>query len=555
MNKNVRVTCKTQLDRDAAQHAAPLRMALSIFSAVAALTLHGGVVAWYHFDEVSPGTPVTSSVSFLNAVDPGKLPGKPYSMGDPDTSDYTTFGSLADFMPVATNCAPDVLYVIDPVSGTTNRNDRSLFFRYADDPSAGKPARYGGCVKVESDSSLTLTNLTVECIVKPIKMPGGLANNGWTLVSKHYSSSDVLTYSLCINNTTYKPYVNIYDADGNLVTSVNGTIQLTGSRSILDGKWHHIAFTVESRTAKLYVDYHCEKTFTLPGPLVYKDDAPLCIGSARTIYKPGGFIDEVRISDEALTTPSFLRFFNTTPIFHAGFEGSLNAEVLHVASTYGIGTSGRVDEAHAYPAFTNDVANVRIVKEADGAVIRKTNGNALYVDGGQVKYPHNADLEMTEMTVECFMKYKEATNYGGLLRFNQSNSNWGTTPIWSVWFLNGELRMRLDLTDPEYQNQTHSFGTSFCDGKWHHLGITFKQFAEGISVCAYDNYRQIGSSWWIPGQMFQYANGSCLGIGTSGKSSYVFSGFIDELRISQGVLPVEHFMRAVPKPGVTVIFR
>ena len=33
MNKNVRVTCKTQLDRDAAQRAAPLRMALSICAA------------------------------------------------------------------------------------------------------------------------------------------------------------------------------------------------------------------------------------------------------------------------------------------------------------------------------------------------------------------------------------------------------------------------------------------------------------------------------------------------------------------------------------------
>ena len=522
-----------------------------VLLALTTSTTNARTVAWYHFDEVAPGTPVVSSDTFLNAADPSRLPGKPYSMGVPGSTDYTTFGSLANLMPVATNDAPDVMYVIDPVGGTTNRNEQSLFFKYADDPSAGKPARYGGCVKVESDSSLSLANLTVECLVKPVRMSGGRTDNGWTLVSKHYTSAEVLTYSLCINNNSYKPYVNIYDANGTLISTTNGTQKLAGSESIFDGKWHHLALTVEGTTAKFYVDYYCESTFTLPSPLVYKDDAPLCIGSARMIYKPGGFIDEVRISDEALTTTSFLHFFNVAPSFHAGFENSLDADVLHVADANGVGTAGRTDATWDYPVYTNDVPNTRIVNGPDGAIVRKSNVHALYLRGGQVKYPHNTVLETREMTVECFMKYKEATSYGALLRFNQANANWGTTPIWGVYFKDGALQMRID-TEIQ-QNQGKSFGTTFCDGNWHHLGLTFKQFATGVSVAAYDNYRQV-DTWWVNGKL-NYKNGSCLGIGTAPNSAYVFSGSVDELRISQGVLPVEEFMRAVDKRRLMIIIR
>lgn len=511
-------------------------------------------VAWYHFDEVSPGTPVVSSDTFYNAADPSKLSGKPYSMGNRDANpaDYLSLGDIALFMPAATNDAPDMMYVIDPVGGTTNRNERSLHFKYGDDNTANKPARFGGCVKVDSDSSLSLPNLTVELLVRP-KRFGNRTNNGWTLVSKQTVADSAFTYSIRINNDG-RPYVNIFNSSGNIMANA-GLANFSGTRSILDNHWHHLALTVSGTTAKLYVDYFCEKTITLEtGGLYYVDDGPLHIGSCRQIYKPGGFIDEVRISDEALATSSFLRFFNAAPSFQAGFENSLDAALLHVADSYGVGAADRAGDNWNYPVYTNDVTKARIVGGPDNTIVRKSNDHALYVRGGQVKYPHNTDLQMNEMTVECFMKYKEATNYGSLLRFNQANDNWGTTPIWGVYFQDGELKMRIDAT--AQGNNGHSFGSSFCDGEWHHLGITFKQFANSLSVAVFDNYRQVGA-WWVGTDTgcLEYTNGSCLGINTAVNSNYVFSGFIDELRISQGVLPVEYFMRGVPKPGLYLIFR
>lgn len=509
-------------------------------------------VAWYHFDEVSPGTPVVSSDTFYNAADPSKLPGKPYSMGNRDANpaDYLSLGDIALFMPAATNDAPDMMYVIDPVGGTTNRNERSLHFKYGDDNTADKPARFGGCVKVDSDSSLSLPNLTVELLVNP-KRFGNRTNNGWTLVSKETVADSAFTYSICVYFDG-KPYVNIYNSSGK-VMSTSGQANFSGTRSILDNHWHHLALTVSGTTAKLYVDYFCEKTITLEtGGLYYVDDGPLYIGSCRQVYKPGGFIDEVRISDEALATTSFLRFFNAAPSFQAGFENSLDAALLHVADSYGVGAADRAGDNWNYPVYTNDVTKARIVGGPDNTIVRKSNDHALYVRGGQVKYPHNTDLQMNEMTVECFMKYKESANNGMLLRFNQANSDWGAEPIWGVYFADGALMMVINPTKTE--RNWYSFGSSFCDGEWHHLGITFKQFATGLSVDVYDNYRNV-STWWVGNDSgcLDYTNGSCLGINTL--SSYVFTGFIDELRISQGVLPVEYFMRGVPTPGLSLFIR
>ena len=115
------------------------RGAILAAAAIAVHTAAANVVAWYHFDEVAPGNRYTSSDTVLNAVDPAKLSGKAYSMGVYGTTDYLTLGSDPDFMPTATNSAPDVVQVFDPVNGTVFRSDRSLYFRYADDTPERQP--------------------------------------------------------------------------------------------------------------------------------------------------------------------------------------------------------------------------------------------------------------------------------------------------------------------------------------------------------------------------------------------------------------------------------
>lgn len=527
----------------------------------AAGSLDAGTVAWYHLDEVAPGTPVTSDVRFLNAVDPTKLPGTPYSVGEPGTTRYGTLGNIASFMPTATNDVADTVYVVDPVGGTTNRNERSLYFTYADDLANNKPARYGGCVQVASDSSLSLADVTVEFFVRPLRLTEK-TNNGWQLVAKQSSGNSKFTYSFCLDYNG-KPFVNCYDSSGTLMNTT-GSSKFVGSKSILDGRWHHVALTATGTTAALYVDHVLAKSVTLTEPLVYNDTAPLYIGASQMgYYVPGGFIDEVRISDEALEPSQFLRYRDTsTTCFSAGFEGSLDAAVIDPYRSSGgaspvlAGTGGKMGDDHSKPAFSAVEFPGPCIVDGLGNVLRKTNTRALRFVGSTVHYPHNPDLEMAEMTVEFFMKHEAAEGWAGLLRFNQSSSNWGATPIWSIGFNwdGSKLYMRIDPTTDNGATTTQyakEFGSTFLDGRWHHVAVTFQQGETSLTVRMYDNYSQVGKDWTIAGRL-NYAKGSCLGVGTSSMTRG-FTGWIDEVRISRGVLPVEKFMRI--RSGFIVILR
>ena len=515
--------------------------------AIAASFAEANTIAWYHFDEVAPGTRLISGDSILNAVDANTFRGAPYSVGTPGTTDYATLGSLADYMPLATNGIGDAVYVVDPIGGTTNRNERSLFFTYADNGSS--PARYGGCVQVQSSSALSLADVTVEFFVMPMRLTGSTGNT-WILVAKQSSAVNKFTYSICINSSG-KPYVNCYNSSGTIMDTT-GSGKFAGASSILDGRWHHIAFTVNGTDAKLYIDYTLAASTNLTESLAYNDTAPLYIGGSRNDSgKSGGIIDEVRISDLALEPNSFLRYVHPGQTqFYVDFDGSANSE-----SSYGTvtGTLGKYPSTGSTPTYSaSEVPNERIV-DGLGTLLRKDNASSLRFSKSSATYPHNPDLEMTEMTVEFFLKHESADGYAGLLRFNKSNTNWGTTPIWNIGYdsTGGQLNMRVDTTAAS--NQGRAFGNTFLDGQWHHVAVTFQQGETELTVRVYDNYKQVGEDWTIDG-MLDYSKGSCLGIGYSSASAG-FTGWLDEVRISRGILPVEAFMRAVHKPGMIIAVR
>ena len=536
--------------------------ALLAVSAVA--TLEARTVAWYHFDEVVPGTRLVASDRALNAVDSSKFQGEPHSLLG------STLGTKADFMPISTNDVPDTVEVLDPVSGTSIRNERSLFFFHADNEAGTKPARRGGCIKIASDSSLSLTNLTVEFFVKP-KYLSETTGAGFQLCAKESFDTARFTYSICLTAGGL-PYVNIYnsaEAASNNIDPKTGSAKFVGRTAFLDGNWHHLAFTAETSvseagggtsttnvTLKLYSDGKLESTVVLDRALEYRDSQPLYLmASQMGYYMSGGFIDEVRISDEALVPEQFLRYVDTVPTrFHADFEGNLRASTPAIIPDLA-GTAGKKNNKEgANPTFSTEELPGRYIVDGLGNTLRETNACSLRFVGSTVTYPPNPDLEMPEMTVEFFMKYQAASNYAAILRFNQATNNWGTTPIWNIGFDSpiSQLIMRIDTT--RESNQSRGFGNSFLNGKWHHVGVTFQQGDDNITVRLYDNYRQVGTDWSINGRL-DYSKGSCLGLGTTSMPTAAFTGWLDEVRISRGVLPVEEFMRAEGKRQIMIIFR
>ena len=100
---------------------------------------------------------------------------------------------------------------------------------------------------------------------------------------------------------------------------LNGKPQIKFNTDVCDGKWHHVAFSFEpnndrpdptNSVAKLYIDY--DKFYAeaqTPNIFTYTNNLHFVIGGVGQSTDTGyfGLIDEMRISDGALTPSQFLR--------------------------------------------------------------------------------------------------------------------------------------------------------------------------------------------------------------------------------------------------------
>ena len=288
---------------------------LSAIAAVVAgmLGLQAKTVAWYHFNEGANGTLMSGGQpSVLNAVDPTSLPGTPYSINASDVLDS------ANFMPRYTNDMPSCVSWYDPATGARGTDNRCAWIR----TNNGNGSRVGSIILVEDDEDKKLhcEHITVEFFAKATTST--FASSWNHAVVMRNASTNKKAWGFILNKDG-RVIVTIEDPDHpenqpNYGTSYSGCIYAPSSvpnnpPHPVDGKWHHIAMTYDGTTIKVYVDYVLKGSKAWSGSIVYgsKDagTSMLCIGGAD---KAGygnwpGFIDEVRISDEALPPEKFLR--------------------------------------------------------------------------------------------------------------------------------------------------------------------------------------------------------------------------------------------------------
>ena len=96
---------------------------------------------------------------------------------------------------------------------------------------------------------------------------------------------------------------------GNVRIGNFGTDLFTSSTSVDDGNWHHIAFTSDGTTSKLYID-GTESNTTLHTWAI--SAALLEIGRGTSSYYFNGSIDQVRIFNTALTAAQVTELYEET---------------------------------------------------------------------------------------------------------------------------------------------------------------------------------------------------------------------------------------------------
>ena len=117
--------------------------------------------------------------------------------------------------------------------------------------------------------------------------------------------------------------------------------------------------------------------------------------------------------------------------------------------------------------------------------------------------------------------------------------------MWSVGYSNaaGNLYVIKDVNGESQATFYPDNTVSLADGKWHHIAVTFAPDGNGNTLCTfYKDYQQLGSQHTFNGEM------ECGDYGTSSMAAGSrYNGYIDEVRISKGVLTVDQMLHALPR--------
>ena len=554
-------------------------LAAAAFAAAAAFPVatSGDTVAWWHFDEADPGA--TAAANTIASGMSQEIYATPVSLSD------ATATASGDWMPSYARPFQG-LCVYDPVSGERRVNRSAMKFRTAE---SGK---YGGALHVLTESSSiyggTANAITVEAFVCTT---GGV-----------FSTFAPIVACMQYENWTSEKWAIYEEANGTIALRFDGTAYYSGNSSqagtakINDGVWHHVAFTWDGSTIKIFVDYVQDKfangnarQFTKTTTLKYNNGGQWDYtriggykgksGETTSRRRFNGLIDEVRISSVALTPDQFLRLqpvdMDADEVLRVSFEpgeyGALS-DGANIADALGpdcqkalfrsrnnggaasFSTTEKPSATIGSSLFAEAVAN-------SASISFSTNGTG--ADSGcYVVAPDLAGRlvggSVTNYTVECFFKSRRQIR--GATSGRQSVFRLG------AWQTLGEATLCADdglgngmetgKMLVSYRNAAGSVlydstvDADLDDGDWHHMAFVVdgdrrqsRAYIDGRVSLLRTNY-DFG---------FAYSKnnfGLYVGCGFDGGSAWrpikFFDGWIDSLRVTKRALAPEEFMSKNP---------
>jgi hypothetical protein len=344
---------------------------------------------------------------------------------------------------------------------------------------------------------------------------------------------------------------------------------------VFDGKWHRVVLqmgellsaesVVTGSVFKAYLDnvqlFHGSKTieeFTWHGRTPSGDNRIfLKLGDMNSIF----FIDEFRISKGVLPESKLLKLRddpvpeNKETLMHLTFEGDVSSKVHSQDSPVLI--SGT-------PAFSQEVWNSSVgTVGAPPRSVRRQNGQSLKADGllkFQLPYWAMHRSALDSATIEFFIKGATeplASKWSSPVRISESD-----VPFPLLLQIDGShnYMLRMDGYEPisgrtanlAFEQGTYHVECPFHDGKWHHVAFTAAPLENGATeFCYYFDYVKVYGKQTENLAWRGVDDGMFLEFGRNFNSTF----WIDEMRITKGVLTPSEFLKAMPPPGITVIFR
>ena len=471
------------------------------------------------------------------------------------------------------------------LSGSSLENAGSTRFVRIPNPDSTSKKFLGHAISVPTSDMIQTHDLTMEFFFRqPTKM----------------DSNTNITATL-----VYSPWIKvcIYEADGKLITRPyyedGGAKEkkyedIKSNLRVDDGSWHHYAFVWEQSTsnAVVYLDYKCINSKVVTNGLQRTASGTVFnIGCEKALDNQpfGGFLDDFRITKRVLRPHEFLtsrmKQGPSDILFHARFEGDYSSGIGEDILSGGIARriNGNTSSVGAVPEFEAWYNNAKVFSDS-GMTDSLANASRLRVQGGEVYWPQNSLIERNRITVEFFAAFNELRNGANIMRFspgfNAYNPNpYGkpSIPIWGMYMQrleNGENDLKIvtmtytndtqrialyckqspanaDVGRHDYQTRA---GALMGDGRWHHWAITF-DVVGGSDTCytLWCDYEAVFQKT-VPGLLNIPLNGTVLEICGAANTTGLVDGRIDEIRITDGVLTPDRFMRR-GYPGFMFICR
>lgn len=509
------------------------------------------------------GVRTTTTSVFENIVNPGTLDATAAFLrtSTAGINDTATAGA-ANYCPVGTNAFPSAYGVYDPVAQTKLTAATGLNFDVFSDWSGG--SWWQSVVRVADPDALKLQTFTVEFFAQPD--PARIANSYQTLAvmplkngSGNYSNG-VESWSIWINGTAI--YVICAKED----QTSRPTYGRTNVPQLSDGRWHHIAFTLDNKAFKLYVDYVLLYSGTLSNEIQYADDGDLFIGGTTAHKYPfRGAMAHFRISDEALTSDQFLHFTRTTRaedvaddvVLHLDFEPvdglSTNKTVVFNRAATGSAVHLHTSDNATYAGYAQVDTDIYTNKLYASRKDSKGYDNSMSYSksASNTKYPYLAWYPDEDVfhdysfTIEMFMKTATKSKWTPYLRRR-------VDPVAS-----GAVQVTM-ATDGTAGHLSCGFASPRANGtvllnEWQHLAFVYDRTAGSFSL--FQNWAQVGSNTMSASSIGTATNTPITLFGDAGNDDSSFIGKLDEVRITKRALCVKEFLTPERANGLIIIFQ
>ncbi len=462
--------------------------------------------------------------------------------------------------PMGVGAFPSAYGVYDPMARENKGAATALDFVVGD---------VGGIVRVEDPDALRLTTFTVEFFMRP------KATSGWQCIAlmplslKDTSGGWVRNCDSWgmrfVNNGVLQ--VRFCTASATGTQGSNQTISASVAPQIFDGRWHHVAFTVNGKNVKLYYDYMLQQTLTLNQNVVYADDGDLYIGATPQDKQPyNGSICHFRISDEALTAENFLHFTcieraenvaDDVALF-IDFEPvdgiSTNHTVVFNRAATGSAVHLNTADNATYPSFAHldpDVYTNKLCgSRRDRRIIRDTQSinRTTGVSGSAAPYftwfPDDDVFHDNSFTVEMFLKTSESAKYKPYLRRHHDSGS-GVQVTMGTAGTAGKIAFGFDrfrVNDPD----------TIADDTWHHLALVYDKTVSKLQL--FRDWNQVSGDMNVTADQGTASVNPIVICGDPGDRTYPIAK-IDEVRITKRALSKYEFLSPYGIKGMVMSIR